>query len=176
MRKPYLLIVLFLFLFLRSVTSHVCFAIYEKDVTSKMVCLAFFGTSGCHYCEQKWSIVSSLENKYPTLIALKFDYMQKDDRELQDYLFKTHNIPSNSPRTAVFVGNDYLLGESITTEKLETLIKKYLESGARPVWRYIYLAYFGFSGCFVCEIDWEMINKLKEDYPKLVPVRFECRN
>jgi cytochrome c biogenesis protein CcdA len=175
MKKVYLIIAVFLLFVPASICA--CSSISKvQDISSKAICLAFFGTSGCHYCEEKWSIVASFESYYSNLIVMRFDYGQKNDRELQDYLFTMHNLPLNSPRTAVFIGNDYLLGENITEKTLRLLIEKYLESGAKPVWRYIYLAYFGFSGCFSCELDWNMINRLKEDYPILIPEWFDCRN
>jgi len=166
-----------MFLLIFCSPIYVCFSVFEApDVGSDAVCLAFFGTSRCHFCEEKWSLVADLEGYYPNLIVMRFDYMDEEDRSLEDYLFTKFNLPLNSPRTAVFVGNDYLLGVDITEKSLRSLIEKYLDSGAKPVWKYIYLAYFGFSSCFSCDLDWQMINRLREDYPMLVPKRFDCLN
>jgi cytochrome c biogenesis protein CcdA len=149
----------------------------STNVTSKTVCLAFFGTSGCGDCDTKWNIITTLEMEYPSLVAMRFDYNKAEDRELENYLlFSLHNLSERSPRTAVFIGDDYLLGYNITESNLRSLIEKYLETGAKPLWKYIYVAFFGTPGCGECNINWDMITKLKEEYPKLVPEWFDYSN
>ncbi|MEM2970796.1 MAG: hypothetical protein QW270_00015 [Candidatus Bathyarchaeia archaeon] len=149
----------------------------KANVTSKVVCLAFFGTNGCSDCEEKWRVITALEREYPNLVAMRFDYYKEEDIELEEYLlFSVHNLPHNSPRTAVFIGDDYLLAYNITEANLRSLIEKYLETGAKPLWKYIYLAYFGTPGCGNCEDNWEMVMQLKNEYSRLVPEQFDYMN
>lgn len=156
----------------------VTFSLPKKtDITSKTICLAFFCSGESIDCDDKWNVILALERKYPNLIAMRFDYYKKEDMELEEYLlFSVHNLPYDSPRTAVFIGEDYLLAYNITENNLQRLIKKYLETGAKPLWKHIYLAYFGTPECGSCKENWEMIMRLKNEYQKLVPEWFDYLN
>ncbi|MEM2995835.1 MAG: hypothetical protein QXI91_07505 [Candidatus Bathyarchaeia archaeon] len=176
MKTAYLLIVAVAVTFMFFPT--VAFAKPRKaDVTSEAVCLAFFGTSKCGDCDEKWSVITALEREYPSLVALRFDYYKEEDKALEEYLlFNVHNLPYNSPRTAIFIGDDYLLAYNITENNLRRLIEKYLETGAKPLWKHIYLAYFGTEGCGNCEDNWEVVKRLQNEYPRLVPEWFDYMN
>ncbi len=101
---------------------------------AKPVHLAYFYLSGCHECAQVFQDLEYLKKRYPNLQVHAFD-VQKD-APLWEWLGEKFGIPPEKRLTApaIFVGNDYLLGNDVTVLKIEELIDKYSAVGAEPFW------------------------------------------
>ena len=91
-------------------------------------CIYFFYGSGCPHCAKADSYIQDLEKKYD-LEVHRMNINEKID--LINNLYDNYNVP-NSERGAVpilFIGNDYILGDTPIIENLESKIKNCSEKG-----------------------------------------------
>lgn len=144
--------------------------------SAKSVYLAFFGTAGCHDCDNKWNMITELEDNYPNLVAMRFDFIAEENKSLFENLCDQYGVPTKDYLKTVFIGDDYLQEEKITETNTRALIEKYSETGTEPPWTYVYVAFFGSHACATCKEEWNMITKLKGNYSNLIPVMFDYLN
>jgi len=108
------------------------------DNTAK-VYLAFFGNPGCPACDDAWAVITQLEQEYSNLEAKRFDFIAKENIELVEALFELYNVQHENRMAdrLVFIGDDYLSGDSITEGNLRSLIGKYSQTGTEPPWEMV---------------------------------------
>ena len=103
------------------------------------VYLAFFGNPGCLPCDDVWATITQLEQEYSNLEARRFDFIARENIELVEALFELYNVRHEDRMSdrLVFIGDDYLSGDSITEENLRSLIEEYSQTGTEPPWEMV---------------------------------------
>ena len=101
------------------------------------VYLAYFYQVGCIECDRVSYDLAYLEQKYPNLKVETFDL--KERMTLNEALCERYGVPVESRLTApaIFVGDDYLIGQVINAESLEELIEKYSQEQSGAPWKEI---------------------------------------
>jgi len=101
------------------------------------VALAYFYQVGCIECDRVSYDLVYLEQKYPNLQVEAFDL--KERMSLNEALCERYGVPVQSRLTApaIFVGDDYLIGQEINTESLQELIEKYSQEESGVPWKEI---------------------------------------
>jgi cytochrome c biogenesis protein CcdA len=95
---------------------------------------AYFYQTGCGECDRAESDIKYIEEKYPQVKVQRFDV--KEDGALNEYLSLRAGVPAEKHLTApaLFVGDGYLLGDTIGASAIEALIQPYLRSGVAEPW------------------------------------------
>ena len=111
---------------------------FAGDNTSKIY-LAFFGNPGCPPCDDAWAMIIRLEQEYPNLEARRFDFLTKENIELIEALFNLYKVQleNRGADRIVFIGDNYLSGDSITEGGLRSLIEGYSRTGTTPPWEMV---------------------------------------
>jgi len=106
------------------------------SISDKIIYVAYFQRSGCKVCDRVNYILRSVENSYTNLQIKKFDSEEKENTELFEALCNIYNVPEKQRLVApaIFIGDQYLIQESITDESLRGLINKYAVEGTSCPW------------------------------------------
>lgn len=100
----------------------------------KTIHMAYFAKAGCQECDRAQYEINYLKSKYPNLEVSLFDI--NEYAALNEWLCTKYNVPERFRLTApaLFVGQDYLVGDDVTTDKIEALLQKYQAAGAEVTW------------------------------------------
>ena len=96
--------------------------------------VAYFYQVGCQECSRAEYDLRYAKSKYPQLVVKEFDV--QENAALAEWMGKRVGVPERK-RLAIpslFIGEDYLIGEEITSEALLELADKYASTGAEKVW------------------------------------------
>ncbi len=98
------------------------------------VYVAYFHSPGCVECDRVSYDLAYLEQKYPNLEVRAFDI--NTCAPLNEAMAERSGVPSDQRlRTpAVFVGDEYLMGDEITVPRLEEIIERHGQVGCIPPW------------------------------------------
>ena len=98
------------------------------------VYVAYFHSPGCAECERVSYDLSYLEQRYPNLEVRKFDI--STCAPLNEAMSERTGVPSELRlmTPAVFIGDEYLVGEEITVQRLEEVIERHGQVGCVPPW------------------------------------------
>jgi cytochrome c biogenesis protein CcdA len=101
------------------------------------VYLAYFSQAGCIECDRVSYDLAYLEQKYPNLRVESFDI--REHMSLNEALCERYKVPVERRliAPAIFVGDDYLIGQEINVERLEELIERYSQEESEAPWRKI---------------------------------------
>ncbi len=101
----------------------------------KAIHMAYFVKAGCQECDRATYEINYLKSKYPYLEVSLFDI--NEYAALNEWLCTKYNVPERYRLTApaIFVGEDYLVGNDVSTAKIEALIQKYQATGADVTWQ-----------------------------------------
>ena len=104
-------------------------------VNNKTIEIGYFFERGCLKCERVEPILQSLKEKSPVVILKEYDIESRENMELNETLCEIYGVPEEKRMVtpAVFIGKDFLIGESVTKEKLVELINKYKEGASLPL-------------------------------------------
>lgn len=96
--------------------------------------LAYFYQPGCRECDRVQLDLDYLQTKYPQLQIDTFDVKQR--APLCEWLGERAGVPEQERliAPAVFVGDEALVGDDLTAQRLESLVASHTETGAEPVW------------------------------------------
>ncbi|MDI7274426.1 MAG: cytochrome c biogenesis protein CcdA [Anaerolineae bacterium] len=96
--------------------------------------LAYFYRVGCQECERVAYDLELMRSRFPGLRVTAFDI--NEEHELNEALAARVRLPEEQRLVApaVFVGDEALVDGEITAARLETLLQRYAEAGAPPVW------------------------------------------
>ena len=100
----------------------------ESPPDDHAIYITYFHKRGCQKCARASEILKRLKTKYPQIVVeLKY---AKESRELLEAMGALYHIPEMKRLTtpAVFIGDEYLLGE-LDEKRLEAVIQKYLQTG-----------------------------------------------
>ena len=104
------------------------FEYQENPPADRAVYITYFHKRGCQKCARASEILKRLKKKYPQIVVeLRY---AKESRELLEAMGTLYEVPEVKRLTtpAVFIGDEYLLGE-LDERHLETVIQKYLQTG-----------------------------------------------
>ncbi len=101
------------------------------------ISLVYFSQAGCIECDRVSYDLAYLEEKYPNLQVETFDIRER--MSLNEALCERYEVPVECRliAPAIFVGDDYLIGEEINAERLEELIERYSQEGSGFPWKEI---------------------------------------
>jgi cytochrome c biogenesis protein CcdA len=95
---------------------------------------AFFYQPGCDECERSEHDLQYIQDRYPQVQIRRLNI--KEDAALNQYLCQQAGVPEEKHLTApaIFVGDEYLLGDQVRARGIETLLAPYIASGAPEPW------------------------------------------
>ena len=98
------------------------------------VSVAYFYSPGCLECDRVARDLSYLEQEYPHLEIRSFDI--NTCAPLNEAICDRYGIPAEERllTPALFIGNECLIGEEISVERLEALIQRYGEEPCTVPW------------------------------------------
>jgi len=107
-----------------------------QKLMGKKVYLAFFSKKGCVECDRTFYDLEILKEKYPSLVVKEFNIGDEDAKLLYEALGEYYKIEERKrlATPAIFIGDDFLLYDSIKRRTIEEKIRKYLESGTKKPW------------------------------------------
>jgi len=96
--------------------------------------LAYFYQPGCRECDRVSLDLNYLQGRYPQLVVHEFDV--KAEAALCEWLGARAGVPEAKRliAPAVFVGNEALVDQELTTQALEALVARHVTTGAEVVW------------------------------------------
>jgi len=96
--------------------------------------VAYFYQVGCQSCSRAEYDIQYAKSKYPQLVVEEFDVQEKT--ALAEWLGKRVGVPEEKrlATPSLFVGEDYLVGEDITSQAVLDLAEKYAPTGADRIW------------------------------------------
>jgi cytochrome c biogenesis protein CcdA/thiol-disulfide isomerase/thioredoxin len=96
--------------------------------------MAYFYQVGCQTCSRAEYDIQYAKSQFPQLVVEEFDV--QEDTALAEWLGKRLDVPEDKrlATPSLFVGEDYLIGEDITSEAVLALADKYAATGADKVW------------------------------------------
>jgi thiol-disulfide isomerase/thioredoxin/sulfite exporter TauE/SafE len=98
------------------------------------VYIAYFHSPGCSECDRVAYDISYLEQKYPNLEVRSFDI--NTCAPLNEAMSERNDVPPEQRllTPALFVGDEYFVGDQITVERLEAVIQTHSQVGCIPPW------------------------------------------
>jgi thiol-disulfide isomerase/thioredoxin len=98
------------------------------------VYVAYFYSPGCVECDRVAYDLSYLEQKYPNLEVRSFDI--NTCAPLNEAMSERSGVPPEQRlfTPALFVGDEFLIGDEISVEELEEVIQRHGEEGCIPPW------------------------------------------
>lgn len=89
-------------------------------------CVYYFYGITCPHCANVAPVLDQLKTKYPNINIMKFEtYQNASNQNLLNSYFESYNLPSNSRGVPiVFIGSNYLVGDTPIISGLESLILK----------------------------------------------------
>jgi len=98
------------------------------------VYIAYFHSPGCMECDRVAYDLSHLEQKYPNLVVRSFDI--NTCAPLNEAMSERSGVSPEERllAPAVFVGDEYLVGNEITVDGLEEVIQRHGQVGCIPPW------------------------------------------
>lgn len=100
-----------------------------------LIYLAYFYQPGCQECDRAELDLRFLKTRYPQLVVVSFD--ARAEAALLEWLGEATAVPEEKRLTApaVFVGKDALVGQDVNAREIESLLARYVATGADPIWR-----------------------------------------
>ena len=96
--------------------------------------MAYFHQVGCQECSRAEYDIRYARSQYPQLVVKEFDV--QENAALAEWLGEQVGVPVEKrlATPAIFVGDDYLMGSSITSDAVMDLAEKYAPTGAERYW------------------------------------------
>lgn len=96
--------------------------------------MVFLYQTGCAECDRVELDLRALEARYPSLQIER--YPIAENGALAEWLGERFGVPEDQRLAypAVFMGTGYLIGDQVTSSKLEALVQQYQASGASRLW------------------------------------------
>jgi len=109
----------------------------EPVDAAEPVYMAYFYKQGCQECSRAEEIIDWLNGNYEFLTVDVFDIGETRAKLLAAALGLRAGIPENRlmGTPVFFVGDDFVLSEDISRERLAGLVQTYARSGSDPFWR-----------------------------------------
>lgn len=101
---------------------------------SPAIHLAYFYQTGCQECNRFNADLDHLRSQFPSLKMEAYDVHVTP--ALAQWFGQRYGVPEEKQLTApaVFVGEDYLVGEDVTAANLRLILERYRQTGAERTW------------------------------------------
>ena len=108
----------------------------EEKKSRKIVYGAFLYTHGCLHCEGVKQKLAEWSSDFPSLRIGTFDMTNDENKKMGEALFDMYRIPEAQRGDIIrlYIGDDYLSGDTIRYEDLKNLVSKYQGKVAPPPW------------------------------------------
>ncbi len=108
----------------------------EEKKSQKIVYAAFFYTHGCIHCEGVKKKLAQWAPDFPDLRIGTFDMTKDENKKMGEALFGMYQLPEAKRGDIVklYIGDDYLSGDSFRYEDLKNLVSKYQGKVAPAPW------------------------------------------
>ncbi len=108
----------------------------EEKKSQKIIYGAFFYTHGCLHCEGIKKKLGEWAPDFPSLRIGTFDMTKAENKRMGEALFDMYRIPEAQRGDIVklYIGEDYLSGDSLPYEDVKNLVSKYQGKIAPPPW------------------------------------------
>jgi cytochrome c biogenesis protein CcdA/thiol-disulfide isomerase/thioredoxin len=108
-------------------------AISNSPSDAPTIHLAYVQKDGCSECERASVVLQAIQQEYPQLVVQTFNDVR--DAERVEAMGAHLGLPDAQRLLApsVYVGNEALIGDEITTASLKALLERHA-SGAQPFW------------------------------------------
>ncbi len=99
------------------------------EVSTNAIHIVYFHKHGCQKCARAVKILKGLKERYPNIVVDQRD--AKTEQTLLEAMGSLYEVPEAKRLTtpAIFIGDTALIGE-LDTQQFETVIEKYLDTGA----------------------------------------------
>ena len=96
--------------------------------------IAYVEKEGCESCARAFIVLQALKTEYPNMIVATFNHVR--DADLVEAMGVELGLPSNRRLIApsIYVGDDVLVGDQITSGSLRPLLVKYSATGSPAFW------------------------------------------
>jgi len=96
--------------------------------------IAYFYQVGCQECSRAEYDIKYVKSRYPQIVVEEFDVQERT--ALEEWLGERAGVPERKrlATPSLFVGDDYLIGEEITSDALLELAERYAPTGAEKFW------------------------------------------
>ena len=108
----------------------------EEKKSQKIVYAAFFYTHGCIHCEGVKKKLGEWAPDFPDLRIGTFDMTKEENKRMGEALFDLYQIPEarRGDIVKLYIGDDYLSGDSFRYEDLKNLVSKYQGKAVPQPW------------------------------------------
>jgi len=108
----------------------------EEKKSQKIVYGAFFFTHGCIHCEGVKKKLAEWASDFPNLRIGTFDMTKEENKKMGEALFDMYRIPEarRGDIVKLYIGEDYLSGDSFRHEDIKNLVSKYEGKAVPPPW------------------------------------------
>jgi len=108
----------------------------EEKKSQKIVYAAFFYTHGCIHCEGVKKKLTEWASGFPDLRIGTFDMSKDENKKMGEALFGMYQIPEarRGDIVKLYIGDDYLSGDSFRYEDVKNLVSKYQGKVVSPPW------------------------------------------
>lgn len=110
-----------------------------KAANRPVVQMAYFFEQGCQECDRAWYGLRRLLEEYANLYLRVYDIGAPENKVLHEALCEHYGVPEQKHLStpALFVGDDYFLGEGITLERVEAAYQEYTAEPAPAPWELV---------------------------------------
>jgi cytochrome c biogenesis protein CcdA len=111
-------------------------AVPTSEPTVNPIHIAYFSEAGCQGCARTDNDLNVIEERYPQVVVERYPIEESGNKLLNECLSERYNVPEEKRLTTpmLFIGEDVLIDEEATLEKLIVVVDKYAATGAEPTW------------------------------------------
>lgn len=98
--------------------------------------MAYFEQSGCQECARTAYDLQVVREQYPQLVVESFAIEEADNKALNEWLSDRYGVPEEKRLSTpmVFVGEEVLIGQEATLDRLLAAVGRYAAGGAPRTW------------------------------------------
>ena len=104
-----------------------------------VVTMAYFLDQGCQECGRAWFDLRHLLGKYANVYLRAYDIATPENKVLNEALSEHYGVPERQRLStpALFIGDQYLLGEEITLAQIEAAYRLHSVRGSSVPWELV---------------------------------------
>ncbi|MCK4904673.1 DUF1573 domain-containing protein [bacterium] len=113
-----------------ELTVHIFGRVVEKTIE-----IGYFFERGCLDCDKAHGVLQSVKSEIPSVVIKEYNISTRENMQLNETLCRICGVPEEKRLIAptIFIGKDFLIGETITKEKIVELIGKYPKGSSLPL-------------------------------------------
>jgi cytochrome c biogenesis protein CcdA/glutaredoxin len=106
------------------------------DAGPNLIHIAYFEQAGCQECARTTYDLRLVQDAYPQVEVESFSIEDPDNKALNEWLSEVHGVPEEKRLSTpmLFIGQEFLIGESVTLDNILAAVTAYAETGADRTW------------------------------------------